>query len=45
MIEDKFYESFDQKILAHTCDLQAQINHYAEEREFVHRKIEEIART
>ena len=45
MIEDKFYENFDRKILAHTREIQAQINHYAKEREFVHRKIEQIART
>ena len=45
MIEDKFYESFDQKILAHTREIYAQIDHYAKEREFVHKKIEEIART
>jgi len=45
MIEDKFYENFDQKIIAHTREIQAQINHYAKEREFVHKKIERIART
>ena len=44
MIEDKFYESFDQKILAHTSKLQATINHYAVERDFVHKRIETIAK-
>lgn len=45
MIEDRFYENFDTKILSHTRDLSAQISHYSAEREFVHQKIEQIART
>lgn len=44
MLEDRFYRVFDQHIIDHTSAIQKKIESYREEREYVHNRIETIAR-
>ena len=44
MLEDKFYRVFDQHIIEHTSAIQRKIESYRREREYVHKRIETIAK-
>ena len=45
MLEDRFYKVFDQHIVDHTYEIQAKIEGFKAERAFVHKRIENIAKT
>ena len=45
MLEDHFYKVFDRHIFAHTSAISSKIESFEIERSFVHKRIEEIAKT